>query len=328
MRRQIMLLGGFLTLVFLGSWVFMRGNPPLPDQDLIKPQWGQAVKVIYANGIVEATQQAGMAPPVTATILKLLVKEGQKVTKGQQLVQLDTTVEEAKVKAFAAKVSYLRAELQRKETLYQQGYASTQVYQEAQSALRQAEAEWQAQQNMVERLKMKAPMDGVVLRHDVDEGEVAVPEKVLIWVGDPRELRISAEVDEEDIPEIQPGQKVLIKCDAFPGETFESKVETITPQGDTVAKSFRLRLPLPGETKLPPGMTVEVNVLTQHKERTLLIPTSAYYRNKVWLLQQDKIIPRPLKLGIMTREQLEVLEGIDDQTILLLNPSKYQKQLP
>ncbi len=317
----------FLIITAVGLWL-NRSYSGIPTQDIITPHYGEAVKVVYANGVVEEEQSASMASPVTTRILKLLVREGEKVKKGQQLVILDATVEEAKERSLAAKVTYLKQELHRQQTLYQRQFASQQAYQLIQSDLQQAESELQAQHNVVERLSMQAPFDGIVLRHDVSEGEVARPETPIIWIGDPKVMRITADVDEEDIPEVALGQTALIKSDAFPGQHFEAKVDAITPQGDSVAKSFRLRIYLPPETPLRSGMTVEVNVLTQHKQNALMIPSSAYYRNKVWSIDQGKIVPREVKLGIVARDQIEVLEGLDEKTTVLVNPSKYQKQLP
>ena len=88
-------------------------------------------------------------------------------------------------------------------------------------------------------------------------------------------LRISADVDEEDIPLVKVGQKVLIRSDAFPSRVFTGEVLEITPKGDPVARSYRVRIELPADTALMIGMTAETNIVTAEKQDALLVPASA-----------------------------------------------------
>ena len=110
-----------------------------------------------------------------------------------------------------------------------------------------------------------APMDGVVLRRDGEIGEIAEPGQILFRVGVPKPLQVVAEVNEEDIPRVAVGQTVLLRTDAFPGRRLEGKVHEITPMGDAVAKTYRIRIALPDDTPLQVGMSVEANVVTREK---------------------------------------------------------------
>ena len=86
-----------------------------------------------------------------------------------------------------------------------------------------------------------------------------------------REAHASAhwhcEIDEEDIPLVSPGQQVLIGADAFPDRVFEGRVQEITPKGDPIARSFRVRIALSGDTPLRTGMTADCNILIDRRER-------------------------------------------------------------
>ncbi len=85
-------------------------------------------------------------------------------------------------------------------------------------------------------------MDGVVLRRDGEVGEIAEAGQILFRVGVPKPLQVVAEVNEEDIPRVALGQTVLLRTDAFPDRRLEGKVREITPMGDVVAKTYRIKV--------------------------------------------------------------------------------------
>ena len=87
--------------------------------------------------------------------------------------------------------------------------------------------------------------------------------RVLPMAGEP--LQIVAEVNEEDIPRVTIGQTVLLRSDAFTGTALKGTLHEITPAGDPVAKTFRIRIALPDDTPLKVGMSVEANVVTREK---------------------------------------------------------------
>jgi len=108
---------------------------------------------------------------------------------------------------------------------------------------------------------VRAPSAGVVLRRDVEVGEVVDTPASLFWIGEPRPLRITAEVDEEDIARIAIGQRVLLRADAFAGRLLTAEVAQITPKGDTSRKAYRARLALrpmiePSGAFLPPAIVL------------------------------------------------------------------------
>jgi membrane fusion protein (multidrug efflux system) len=100
------------------------------------------------------------------------------------------------------------------------------------------------------RYRITAPIGGQILRLDVDVGEVAQPGEVLFTVGQPTTLEIVAEINEEDIPLIAVGQRALLRADAFPDQVLEATLDSITPKGDSVLKTYRVRLSLPDDTPL------------------------------------------------------------------------------
>jgi RND family efflux transporter MFP subunit len=162
-----------------------------------------------------------------------------------------------------------------------------------------------------------APMDGVVLRRDGEIGEIAEAGQILFRIGVPKPLQVVAEVNEEDIPRVVVGQKVLFRTDAFPNRLLEGTVREATPMGDPVAKTYRIKVALPEDTPLKPGMSVEANVVTREKPGALLIPAEAAQGtgpqgSTVFVINGDRAERRAITVGIRGTRMIEVLSGLSE----------------
>src|SRR5918994_2019379 len=139
-------------------------------------------------------------------------------------------------------------------------------------------------------------MDGVVLRRDGEAGEIAEPGQILFRVGVPKPLQVVAEVNEEDIPRVAIGQTVLLRSDAFAARRLEGKVHEITPMGDAVAKTYRIKIGLPDDTPLQVGMSVEANVVTREKPDALLVPADAVQGSTVYVIESQRVKRRSVEV--------------------------------
>jgi RND family efflux transporter MFP subunit len=155
-------------------------------------------------------------------------------------------------------------------------------------------------------------MDGVVLRRDGEIGEIAEAGQILFRVGVPQPLQVVAEVNEEDIPRVALQQTVLFRTDAFPDRRLEGKVREITPMGDVVAKTYRIKVALPADTPLKPGMSVEANIVTRERAEALLVPADALRGDSVFVIAGDRVRKRQVKIGIRGTRAVEALDGLKE----------------
>jgi RND family efflux transporter MFP subunit len=169
----------------------------------------------------------------------------------------------------------------------------------------------------LENYTIMAPMDGVVLRRDGEIGEIAEPGQILFRVGVPKPLLVVAEVNEEDIPRVAVGQMALLRNDAFQGRRIEGKVHEITPMGDAVARTYRIRIALPDDTPLIVGMSVEANVVTREKQGALLIPADAVLGNQVFVVEGDRARRRQVEIGIRGTRSVEVVSGLGEGELVV-----------
>jgi RND family efflux transporter MFP subunit len=235
------------------------------------------------------------------------------VERGAVLARLDDREAQAALAELQARLRLATEELERLTALAGRNIASEQALSQASSEAARLEAMVAGQTAQLESYVLTAPMRGVVLRQDGEVGEIAEPGSVLSWVGQPKPLLVVAEVNEEDIPRVEVGQRALLRADAFPDRSLEAVVDSITPKGDPVTKTYRVRLALPEMTPLLIGMTVEVNVVVGVTEDALLLPASAVEGNTVYVVDgAGSAYRRELEIGIRGTREIEILSGIDE----------------
>lgn len=310
-----------LVLAALGGGGVLWLRTAAPQVDLTAAARGPAVEAVYATGVVEPENWAKVAAVQPGRIAEILVAEGETVRKGQVLARLDDREAGARVAELEAKAAYWREQMSRSQALVQSGVRSRDAYEKDKSELNQVTAAIAASRQRRADLVVVAPIDGVVLRRDFEVGEVVGVNDALFWVGGPRPLRLTVDVDEEDIPRVMPGQKVLIKSDSFPGRVLTAQVGRVTPKGDPINKTFRVRVALPEDSPLMVGMTCEVNVVTAEKPDALLIPAAALVDGKVFVIEDGRAASRPVGVGIRGRNRIEITEGLAEGDRVIAAPA-------
>jgi RND family efflux transporter MFP subunit len=227
------------------------------------------------------------------------------------LAKLDDSEARAVLGELEARQALAQEELRRLTVLAERRAASQQALDRAQSELGQIEALVAGQKARLDTYVLRAPSAGVVLRQDGEVGEVAELGTVLFWVGEPKPLLVVAEVNEEDIPRVEVGQRALLKSDAFLKQNLEAVVDSITPKGDPVTKTYRVRFRLPDDTPLRIGMSTDVNIVIRVSKNALLIPSVAVDGNKLFVVEGDKARRREIRTGIRGTNGIEVLSDAD-----------------
>jgi len=287
-------------------WYYGRGI----EVTATSPSRGTAAEIVYATGMVEPVRWAKVASIIRDRIIEICDCEAKAVKKGDVLARLDDREVRAQLTELKAREEFSRRELSRVTELIGRGSATTQAHERASMDLRQIQGLISVQMAKIEDYVIVSPMDGVVLRRDGEIGEIAEAGQVLFQVGVPKPLRIVAEVNEEDIPRVAIGQKALLRTDAFPNQPLEGAVSEITPMGDPVAKTYRIRIALPDDTPLKPGMSVEANVVTREKPGALLIPAEAAQGTSLFVIKGDRAERRAITIGIRGARAIEVLSGL------------------
>jgi membrane fusion protein, multidrug efflux system len=305
MLRMILLV---LVVAAVGAGYWLLSRPePVTVAPVVR---GDAAEIVYATGVVEPKTWAKVAPLVRERIVELCGCEGEQVARDDVLARLDDRESQAMLEELTARQRFTLRELDRLRNLASRNVTTLQELERAESEAAQLEASIAGQRTRLESYVLRSPSEGVVLRQDGEMGEIAEPGTVLFWVGQPRPLRIVADVNEEDVPRVAVGQRTLVSADAFAGRALEASVASITPKGDPVSKTYRVRFDLPDDTPLMIGMTVEVNIVARVSEDTLLAPVGAVADGAVWLVEDGVARRREVTTGIAGTGAIEVTGGL------------------
>jgi multidrug efflux system membrane fusion protein len=279
---------------------------------------GPAVEAVYGTGTVEPTVMIPIAGRIAARLAQLYVDEGATVKKGDMLVRFEDQDLQSALKELQAREDFAKQEFDRTAKLAEGGTVARSVYD-------RAYADWQAAKSATFRasteasfLRLVSPVDGRVVRRDGEVGQLIPANQTVLWLAEDKPLRISSEIDEEDIARVAVGQDVLIRADAFAGKVFHGRVQSITPMGDSVARSYRVRIELAEDTPLLIGMTAEANIsIGEHKD-AILLPASAVHDGKVWRIADGRLQEQPVEVGIKGSDKVEILSGVslDDKIAL------------
>lgn len=273
---------------------------------------------VSANGNIEAKRKVDLSANVMGQIVNLAVREGDRVRKGDFLLQIDKAQlaasaagAEASLKSFFSEREAARANLteaQRNHARAQRNYRERIIplaeLEATRTALEAAQANLSATSGRIDQARaglagardtlskttIRAPMDGVVTRLPVEEGEVAVigtmnnPGTVLLTISEMSVVEAVMEVDETDIPNVRIGQKATVTVDAYPNKTFEglvtevgsSPIERAGALSGSEAINFEVKIQLtnpPSEVR--PGFSASADILTGSRPGAVAIPIQA-----------------------------------------------------
>lgn len=285
-----------------------------------QPTRGPAVQAVYATGTVEPIIMLPIAPRSAGRLLELKADEGEQVRAGQELARLEDADLQRSVDELAARARFAKAQFDRAQTLLDRGLGTALERDRARSEWQAAEAALARARALRSFMTLTAPADGQILRRDGEVGQLIPANQPIFYVSGPASLRITAEVDEEDIALVQPGQQVLIRAPALPDRIIDGRVAAITPKGDPVSRSFRVRIEPVGDSPLRIGMTAEVNIVVTERANALLVPATAVVDNHVWVVRDGRLHRQPVETGIDGEAKTEIVSGVTETDAIVVSP--------
>lgn len=309
-----------LAVAVGGAAIFATQRHNVPALEVVAPVQGPAVQGVYATGTVEASVMMPIAPRSGARLMELNTDEGNKVVKGQVLAQLEDNDMQHALEEVRSREEFAKKDYERDLKLSTHKAVAQEVVEKAKADWQAAVAASHTAEAQLDFMKLQSPADGLIIKRDGEVGQLIPANQPVFWLSCCAPLRVSAEVDEEDIAQVVAGQKVLIRADAFPGKVFEGKVQAITPKGDPTARSYRVRIGFDGETPMLIGMTAEANIIIRETKDALLVPTPALRNNKLWVMREGKLKLVPVVIGAKNLQQVEVREGITPEDKIVLTP--------
>lgn len=274
-----------------------------------------AVEAAQAVGSLRAQQTTLLRPEVQGRITALAVRDGQRVRKGEVLVQLDDAVVRAQLQQAQAQAATAQSQVRRQEELRAQGFVSPSVVEQAQMAAQVAQAQVALAQAQVQRYQVRAPFTGVAGIRLVSLGDYVKEGADLIGLEDTSRFYADFRVAEQLAGRLQVGQPVQVSVDALPGKALNAVVEAVDTQADANGRSLLVRARLTeGRPALRSGLFVRVALELGRREGALWVPEEALVPQGgklfVYRVVGAEALRMPVKVGARKPGFVELLEGV------------------
>ncbi len=306
------------------------------------------VSLVTANGKVKPKTDVKISANISAQIIELPVKEGDRVRQGQLLVALDpgryqAALDQAKAQMKLEKANLEQAEqnFNRIKPLFEKNLASQEQFDQSQTQLSVVRARYEAAQHNVEqaeddlaKTRITAPMEGLISELRAEKGETVIPGTmnnpgtVIMTVSDLSSIEIEVDVDETDIALVKVGQPAEIAVDAFRDTTFKGRVVEVgssalapgTGLGQEQVTNFRVKVQVLDKVAgIKPGMTATADITTAERKNVLGVPIQAVVLRDSSELSKSKdkgkkdsgvFASTPPPAGVAKPKKKKELEGV------------------
>ena len=363
-RRWVPFLVMFIIVGgIVGLWLASRGsaasfgrNKPLDPTLITTVKRGDLPIEVLETGKVQPREKVEVKSKVSGQVAKVLVDAGDRVRKGQLLLQLDpvdyernVAKSEADMAAAQNALEFSELQLQRREKgLADRGVTQMDVdtaksdVKAKRVAVQTMQVAFNAASDQLHYTRITAPMDGTVTERGIQPGEVVTPGvqatfegKALLTVSDLSTLLVKADLNQIDVAKVRMGQKVSVTLDALPGKIYEATITkiapaSITPKDKTVDVFPVEATLLKADSAIKPGMTADVRIHIEKREHVLALPIEAVvkemgkqYVTKIELdaKGKQKQVKTEVHVGARNDRELEIVDGIAEGQQVLIKPA-------
>ena len=313
------------------------GGGKAPAVEVAKVASITLVDETQSVGSLRSRQGVMLRPEVAGRVSKILFNDGQRVHKGQLLVQFDDQLQAAQVSQAKAEMSIAAANHKRNQELVAQNFISKRSLDESAAALDVAQAKLDLAQATLQRLKIVAPFDGVTGLRQVNVGDYLKDGTDVVNIEDIDAVLVDFRLPERFQAKVRPGQKAQLTVDALPGRPFAAIVQAVDPLIDANGRSVGVRGCIDNrQQQLRPGMFARVNAVFGSRPSALVIPEEAivpqggrtFVVKVVSGEKPDTLVSQrvPVKVGLRQPGKVEILEGLElDDTVVIAGHQRLQK---
>jgi membrane fusion protein (multidrug efflux system) len=290
-----------------------------------------------AVGSLRSRQGVMLRPEVGGRVKEIFFNDGQRVRKGQLMVQFEDQLQQAQVAQARAELSIAEANHKRNQELVAQNFISQRSLDESSAALEVSRAKLSLAQATLQRLQVLAPFDGITGLKQINVGDYLKDGADMVNVEDIDAVLLDFRLPERFQARVRAGQKAQLTVDALPGRPFTAIVQAVDPLIETNGRSVGVRGCIDNrQQQLRPGMFARVNAVFGSRENALVIPEEAIIPQGgrtfvVKVVAGDKPDVRvservAVKVGLRQPGKVEILEGLSaGDTVVTAGHQRLQK---
>jgi len=301
LRRMLFMLGAVVVVVaILAALKFnsiyqqiQQFQAPKPAIDVEtelarRMDWQSRLPAI---GTLKASQGIDLSVEIAGTITDVQFQSGEKVSKGQAIVLLDSEMEQASLTSAEADLNLSRLEFQRARSLLDRQAISRSEYDRLNAESQKAAASVAQLRASLSKKRILAPFSGTIGIRQVDVGDYIAAGTPIATLQDLTTLYVDFFLAEQHVPLLKLGQRVQLQVAAYPGERFEGVISALNPKVETTTRNVQVRAELGNpDGRLLPGMFADLQVLLPTETAQVVVPETAItytlYGNSVLLVTE------------------------------------------
>jgi membrane fusion protein (multidrug efflux system) len=348
LKKKIII--GLVLILVVVFFIFKSGKPVKPaakaedmvflnTSDVSVVKLGKVDDILAFTGDLSALNQAVISSEVDAVVKKVLVQEGQLVTKGQTLAVLDDTnvvqevsQQQALLSSAKARFELDKKKLEKQKALYDEGFISKIAYDELQTnyqasleLIKQQQALLAQSQKRLSDTIIKAPFSGYLYQKNIDNGQLATKNGKLFAIASLDNLQIKAAIPSDYINHIKINQQVSFNVETS-HETYFGKVLRINPVAELGTRSYYIYIDFDNKTaKLKSGQFVKGRIILSSLANITYVSRDAIRKTEnetyVLVLENNRVIKKPVKILLSNKfANINAISGVKDgDSVLLAN---------
>ncbi len=262
---------------------------------------------------VEAEVKNNIAPAQPVRIKKILVEVGDRVNRGQRLVEMDDN----NMAQLILQLENQQTEFNRIDELYKIGGVSKSEWETMKTSL---EVQQRSYQNLLENTSLLSPISGVITARNYDNGDMYSGAQPVITVEQITPVKLMINVSESFFTKIKKGAEVIVKLDVYGDEEFTGKINLVYPTIDPATRTFQVEVKLDNrDLRVRPGMFARVTVNFGTEDR-VVVPDLAIVKQAgagdryVYVYDNGKVSYKKVELGQRLDTEYELISGVEDNS--------------
>lgn len=276
---------------------------------------GPVAAYLAYNSTIEVETSVTIHPETAGIVAELLVEEGDRVKAGQPLVILEHKEQKVELLESEANLTQTESRFRRTEDLSQRGLVNQQDFDTAAFEVEQARMRLQRARIRVEQATVRAPVDGVITERFTQPGARVTEGTELFQLMSLDDMIARVHVPGRHLTTVMHDQEAYLTSEFLPGQRFEGWVKRISPIVDPTSGTFKVTVGVkPGDKAPPPGLFVNVRIVTDRKDEATLIPKRAVVYEGgdrfLFLVNDGTAEKIRLTAGYEEGEYVEALEAV------------------
>ena len=319
---------GYFNLVFKPKMIgeFMaKMKPPAATVTAERAGTKEWIDRVQSIGTLIAIQGVEVSPEVAGIVKDYYFESGNDVAKGDKLVALDTSVEEADLVKNRAVLLEANADLKRQASLVKRAIVSQAVVDTTTSKRDSAAASVQRMEAVIAQKNITSPFAGRLGLRRVEKGQYVKAGDPLVWLQSLDPIWIDFPVSEGDLGKLKIGAPIELGVNAYPGQVFKGEIEAFDARVAQDTRTLMVRGRLPNaDHKLLPGMFANVAVLEGKPKELVTVPRTAVtyglYGDSVWVVKEGP--PGPEKTASVGEVEVPAPQLTAERRFVRVGPSK------